>query len=269
MTATVGTVVTLTVLCIVFAVLFRVIFMLALNIDCREQNFKSTTLFTVLAFFFPIITGAIYAALRKKEKLAKKSVTLFIISAVIFALCICTGICRTVAANKITTDISDNYTDEEIDKSVDKILEEYSKKQSETTAGDSSGKEQPTVKPDESEAVTADVTGNLTYNLTYYDRDGKAYKSPIDVPFYDKDGNRYFCKQNNNLQTWYVKEGDSKKLESLKCFVDKDGYFFYDEKGELTLSADKLTAKDKSGNAYSPAALVIWTKDGTMISSIN
>ncbi|MBQ8981820.1 MAG: hypothetical protein IJ077_09460, partial [Eubacterium sp.] len=138
MTATVGTVVTLTVLCIVFAVLFRVIFMLALNIDCREQNFKSTTLFTVLAFFFPIITGIIYAVLKKKEKPAKKSVTLFIISAVIFALCIGTGICRTVAANKITTDISDNYTDEEIDKSVDKILEEYSKKQSETTAGDSS-----------------------------------------------------------------------------------------------------------------------------------
>ena len=89
------------------------------------------------------------------------------------------------------------------------------------------------------------------------------------MPFYDRDGNVYLIKQDSKLKMWFVKKGTAKKLESSKCFVDKDGYFYYDEKGELTQSADSLAYKDKDGNEYSPAALVIWTKDGRMISAMH
>ena len=303
MTASVGTVSVLVVLCIVFAVLYRVFFALAVNFDCRSRNLKSTSLFTLLTALFPIITGIVYACVRNNAEvnkkrctycgvvidgaatqcpqcqsvnfenavsqnapqLAKKSVVLFVVAAVIFALSVGAGTEAGIMSNRITKDIKENYTDEEIENTVDDILEEFSKKQESTTASDSTA-EKETTTSGTNETTTFD--GDLT-NLTYYDRNGKAYDAPDKVPFYDKDGNVYKMKQDENLKSWFVKDGSDKKLEYSKCFVDKDGYFIYDEKDELTQSADSFIAKDKDGNEYSPAALVLWTKDGRMISSIN
>ncbi|MBQ9516886.1 MAG: hypothetical protein IJI47_01365 [Eubacterium sp.] len=302
MVVSVGLVVALTVISIAFALLFRAIFAVAINLDCRSRSLKTTSLFTVLSFFFPVIVGIIYAAVRDKAevnkkactacltqvdgaanqcpqcrcmtfnavlppdaaKLAKSGVRLFILSVVMCAIALGAGVARTVFAAKIATDLAENYSEEDIEQWADDFLEEYSKKQ------EQSGETTTATAPETTtgDETTTDV-GDVMDNLTYYDRDGKAYDAPEKVPFYDRDGNVYLIKQDSKLKMWFVKKGTAKKLESSKCFVDKDGYFYYDEKGELTQSADSLAYKDKDGNEYSPAALVIWTKDGRMISAMN
>ncbi|MBR0412628.1 MAG: hypothetical protein IJI47_03570 [Eubacterium sp.] len=305
MTASVGTVVFLTVLSIVFAVLFRVLFMLAINFDCRSRSLKTTSMFTAFALLFPLIAGIVYACVRKKgevnkqvctmcgaqidgaakqcpqclsmtfnpilpanaENLAKTSIKLFVISVIIFVIAVGCGTARTVMAAKITNDLAENYTEEDIENAVDDILEEYSKHQAQSTTDGSS-----TNKKEESTSGNTETTtsvGDKLDSLTYYDRNGKAYSEQQEVPFYARDSTKYYFRMDENLQTWFVKEGSDQKLKSTQCFVDKNGYFVYDENDEFKLSDDRLVATDKKGNKYSPAAIVIWNKDGTMISSIN
>lgn len=49
----------------VLALAYRVLMALAINMDCRARNIGARRLFTVLAVFFPLVIGVIYAIRRK------------------------------------------------------------------------------------------------------------------------------------------------------------------------------------------------------------
>lgn len=68
----------------------------------------------------------------------------------------------------------------------------------------------------------------------YYDKKGNAYEDGYDVPLYGKDGEVYTYLVNEKVdeygytETYYVSEsGDC--YDSYYCYVDEDGYFFFDE----------------------------------------
>lgn len=70
----------------------------------------------------------------------------------------------------------------------------------------------------------------------FYDRMGNEYNefdlNRIDM--YSIDGKRYKFEYGKGLDAYYVAE-DGTKLDAGKCFIDEDGWFFYDENSELLL----------------------------------
>lgn len=86
----------LSIAAVVLSLLFSVFMTIAVNKDCKARNLKSKTVYTVLTFFFPFIVGIVYACTRKNaqkasdepvpnaQKLAKTSVTMFIIAVIAF-----------------------------------------------------------------------------------------------------------------------------------------------------------------------------------------
>jgi len=90
------------------------------------------------------------------------------------------------------------------------------------------------------------------------------------VPFYDKDGNIYhFITDLENSRLYFVNTKTKEELPAERCFVDMDGYFVYDEKGEFKQGDSFFTATDKDGKKYYIASLVIWNEDGKLVGQIN
>lgn len=97
----------------------------------------------------------------------------------------------------------------------------------------------------------------------YYDKYGNACSSLNELKYYDKNDNTYTYDDSASELFFVNKQG--KKFSAEKCFVDKNGTFIYDEKGEIIMNSDYVSASDKKGNAYYPAATVRWTDDGSMV----
>lgn len=284
----------LSVVSVILILAFRVLFMLAINYDCRAKNLKSTSLFTALAFFFPLIVGIVYACVRfdaepnekycaacglkvdgaakicpscntpsllpvpkeNAKELAKTGVTLFIISVIVFVLAVSASTARTVIAVRTGVDIAEGIDEEKLEEWAEKFAEENSEDETTTEAA-----EEDTT--DEEETDIESIIGNLTY----YDRNGKGYKDLTEVPFYDRDGNIYLYQKDKDYNQYFIKKGSDKKLEFKKSFVDSDGYFVYDDKGEIKME-NIVVGVDKDGNKYIPASLAIWNEKGELVSTI-
>ena len=291
----------LTVIGTILAIVFRVLFMLAINFDCRARNLKATTLFTILSFFFPLITGIVYACVRKEaepntkycaacglrvdgsakicpscntpsllplpnenaKQLAKTSITLFIISVIVVVLSVGVSAAQTVMSVKNGVEVAEKYGGSDFAKRI----EDYVRDEVEDALDDELGESEENEETTDAEETTEDIDSILG-NLTYYDREGNAYDKAEDVKFFDKDGNVYQFITNADLSTYFLDTQTEEKLESKKCFVDKDGYFVYDEKGEITFDGDMFTATDKDGNKYCPASLAVWNKNGELIMTL-
>lgn len=97
----------------------------------------------------------------------------------------------------------------------------------------------------------------------YYDKYGNACSSLNELKYYDENDNTYTYDDSTSELFFVNKKGE--KFSAEKCFVDKNGTFIYDEKGEIIMNSDYVSASDKNGNAYYPAATVRWTDDGSMV----
>ena len=292
----------LTVLVAVFAFAFRVLFMLAINYDCRARNLKTTTLFTILSFFFPLITGIVYACVRKDaepnskycsacntpvdgaakfcpacgspalitvakenaQQLAKTSVTLFVIAVIVFALSFGASTARTVMAVKAGADYVESYDKNGLEKKLEDYLKNYIDLDEIEDELEEGLNDLEDEEDTSDEEETTDIN-DVIGNLRFYDRDGNSYKSTEDVPYYDKDGKVYFYRKDEKLNQYFVEKGkENKKLDLERCYVDMDGYFVYDEKNEIT-NEDLVTGVDKNGNKYIPASLAIWNEKGELV----
>ncbi|MBR3148601.1 MAG: hypothetical protein IKF64_00370 [Eubacterium sp.] len=289
---------------ILLAIAFRVCFAFSINYDSRARNIRATTAFTVLTVFFPIITGIVYACMRhdaqqntkfcascntlvdgaikmcpeckgmvfkraphpETVKFVKRSVSLFVAAVIIFFCGLGVSAAETVIAVKLGADAIRSYDKGGFDKWAGYFIDEFASsadKEKSADAENQDGEEAETSEQSE-EDTTADID-SIIGNLTYYDRDGKAYKNAVDVPYYSKDGKIFYYVKEPDLTQYFIEEGSKTKLDIKRCFVDKDGYFIFDEKGEITLNDDIVTASDKDGNTYIPASLAIWNEKGELI----
>lgn len=108
------------------------------------------------------------------------------------------------------------------------------------------------------ETSTTEPTGRI-----YYDKYGNEFISLETMPFYDKDGNKYYL--TNQIDQIFEDE-NGVKYDGARCFVDTHGVFVFDKEEEIEL-IDALSAKGKDGRAYYPAATVRWTIDNVMINA--
>lgn len=133
----------------------------------------------------------------------------------------------------------------------------------------------------------------------YYDKMGNSYEDPYDVVIYDKKGNTYkYYADEEAYEYWYVRD-DGEKFDSYSCYVDEDGFFYYDKDYELfypeeeydyedeTYSYDEDIALDEimtelenykyyesycvdsDGNIYYWAEEASWNADGELITAEN
>lgn len=142
-------------------------------------------------------------------------------------------------------------------------------------------------------------------NKVYYDKEGNAYEDGYDVLIYGKDGEVYTYTEveeydeeyEMDFTSYYYVDGDGKKFDSYFCYVDEDGWFYYDEKDELEWddeyyaeiypaeSEEDLYAEefeegfvykfyadrylDAEGNIYYLAEDASWNADGELITVEN
>ena len=131
----------------------------------------------------------------------------------------------------------------------------------------------------------------------YFDREGNVYTDPWEVVIYDKDGKAYTyeIKEVEDEEyglyedTFYVDE-EGNNYESYCCYVDEDGYFYFDEDEEIFYDEanyeeyfgdsedyiDEETYRyyydryiDDDGNIFYWAEEVSWNEKGEIITAEN
>ncbi len=100
--------------------------------------------------------------------------------------------------------------------------------------------------------------------IVSYDRNGTEYPYTYHVPFYDRDGNvyRYDADRSTFFQSYYS-DGEGTLYERARCYVDEDGYFFYDRDGILTEDPrDDEYMTDGVRRYRSAFWFIVWDKEG-------
>lgn len=250
------------ILVVVISIMSNAFIALAINNDASARDLQKRTTYAVLAFFFPLVVGVIY--LCKRSKMQKvhpkmcnrccnyveenaavcpycssshfstyhndKSKKLKKSSIVFLVLAVVLYVVGVVLANFAAVPLANSI----VDKGINSV-----------TSGDE----------------------NPLDELSFYDMKGNAYKNMEDVIYYAKDGSQYVnVRDEKTYESFFVNTKDeTQKYESLKCFVDKDGYFIYDADGAIDLDDTYMTAKDSEGNVYYPAEIVGWDSSGTLL----
>lgn len=113
--------------------------------------------------------------------------------------------------------------------------------------------------------------GSMEYSFNTsnfnYDRLGNAYTYDY-VPYYDKDGNKYFYSFDSNTQKGtYTEISTGDTFDNKYSFVDESGYFVYDKDHEFKMVSDEKnkTYTDPDGNVYYLASGVDWEKGGKLV----
>lgn len=255
--------------------LFNILIAVAINLDCRAKNIGARVSYTVLALFFPLIVGIVYAAKRKgaqktfkicgtcKNKVGAyankcphcggytlyeyKNPNAKTLSLISIILCVVGCICFVVS----TVISFPDYV-----KTARETINEYSNY-------------------DDSEEYD-DI--DSSYSSLSYDRSGIAYSNLYDILYYDKDGNTY------TFDIDFINTQSGEHYNSDYCFVDSDGYFCYIDDGSLEPISDDnysytdydengneivipVSYQDNGGNKYYAAEYVSWNYSGTL--SIN
>ena len=100
--------------------------------------------------------------------------------------------------------------------------------------------------------------------VTYYDLHGNEYDNRYDVPLYDAHGNIYTYKS-----AWFkvgtYTDQNGKSYDGNYCYLNEDGYFYFDENEELRPYIDsKDYYTDGETIYYSLFNRVYWDADGSM-----
>lgn len=228
----------------VLLLIFRIMFAVSISLDAKARNFKDRTVYSILAFFLPLVIGIVYLCIRDNDKNkssvqvqyaqnpyyqqqyepvqfqavepekpnTKSSIICFIIALVFLFASI--GI-SSFAAVKEMAGIADN------------------------------------------------VVGTVTQDM--YDMNGNKCEGIDNVPFYDKDGTKYVYSYNDEeYDAYYINQDTKEKYKDYQCYLDADGYFVYDENDEIEYDFDIDGYVDANGNVYHEAHGTFWDKDGNM-----
>lgn len=206
----------------VLGLLFNILMAIAVEQDCRARNIKAKTTYSLLTFFFPIIVGVVYACTRKNaqkisdepvpnaQKLAKKSVALFVVAVIAF---IAAGGLQIYSIVTAANDYVDGIDD----------IAYY----------DMKGNEYENIE----EVLLYDADGNV-YE---YSLDENSYVNRTTGDSYDS----YMCYVTKDGYFYYDEDGSIEASDDYSSYVDTDGTEYYltsgvywTADGEMTNSLD-------------------------------
>lgn len=106
----------------------------------------------------------------------------------------------------------------------------------------------------------------------YYAKNGLCYSYDT-VPYFEKDGTRYTIYTENEdpgdksgyIKHYYLINKKGEKYEHDICYIDSEGYLFFDKRHILKADADGLTYKDSNSNTYTRAFETSWDENGNLI----
>ena len=103
--------------------------------------------------------------------------------------------------------------------------------------------------------------------LTVYDSKGNEYHDLYDIPLYDREGNIY-VRDLENVSLFspsYYRDQNGNLYEEDQCYIDEDGYFFFDKDNTLTVyEKDDTYCTDGDKRYFQLWQLVYWEKDGSI-----
>ncbi|MBE6720215.1 MAG: hypothetical protein E7571_06135 [Ruminococcaceae bacterium] len=113
-------------------------------------------------------------------------------------------------------------------------------------------------------------------NGWFFDREGKCYSRPEYVAFYTRDGQKYYFRtiveKTGDLSVGDIKHNYYTNRHGAfypvaQCFVDEDGYIYFDTKGSVKYD-DKGYYKSPSGKKYTKPTETAWDEDGSLIAPV-
>ena len=254
--------VTLIIIFSIFYVAQRVFLCLAVYFDCKRKSIASSVLWTVLTLIFGWISALVYVCLRKTLK--KKEL-----------------LCRACGSRIVSVDGRCPRCGNDVESSKIKqynktsiaflvlfivfyILSSVTVVTLYTTQILKNVKDGNVLSAFENSAETdndfGDEIDSYDNQTVYYDRNGAAYSDIDDMVYYDADGNAYsfdedsFCYIDSNGATY----------SSMQCFINEDGYFYYDTDNNLEFNYELKKYTDKDGKTYVPAVGVYWDAQGNI-----
>lgn len=267
------------ILCFIFSLVFDIMIMLAIGFDLKARGSENTTVWMILAFFFPVITGIVYAFKRNsivpnvpktcvncnnvanakavfctncggtafapfpiegKEKNTKnKNIALTIgivaiVISILFSVLSFTSLFRSFdSLDDLFNGVFDYDQNDDFDFDYD----------------------------DDWEYGLTRYGFNVDGEIVYYDMKGNSYSDANDVLLYDSNSAAY--KFDSEDQEFETKDG--KEYNMFYCYLDENGYFFYDINDQLFSSSYEDYYLDTNGNRFYYFENVSWNKDGKMI----
>ncbi|MBQ5591873.1 MAG: hypothetical protein IIU80_02910 [Clostridia bacterium] len=110
--------------------------------------------------------------------------------------------------------------------------------------------------------IRGEITGEWV--STYYDLKGNQYSDVYDVPFYDKEGNRYTYEPEWFTSGTYTDQKGN-KLDGDYAYIDENGYFYYDKNNTLKPHNDSYDYYTDGENLYYSLFFhVYWEENGEM-----
>lgn len=291
----------------IFSILFSVMIMLTIGFDLKVHGKKDRALWMVLSFFFPVIVGIVYLIKRnsyknnapkiclncntpaspdavfctncggtnlqsaknpetdKNEKSRNTTFIIGIVSLVLSVTLSITALAFTISSfggldellNNVIGYIDDDNYDFDFDSDYDFDLDNYFDE-------DYYGYK-------DTEINHYAYTSNG--NAVYYDMKGNAYFNSSEVLYYDKNDVAYrYDKADGEFESTV---NDDVEINAYYCYIDKDGYLYYDSddllewQDEYDENADEYSGYycDVLGNKYYDVMDVSWNSEGKLVDS--
>lgn len=291
------------IICRVLVLIFKALYAWVIYKKCNYEDVKKRNILTFLSIPFPIITGII--CIIKNKKNAKNILIILISFVLSLAFVVGTAVAYTYnntvkyydkegntyynLPDMVYTDAQGNTYTYDFDKTgFDYLYINSSDKRLNADWCYLDGNGYVCYDDDmsitaKSETFCADEDGSKYYPVPYstfnkdgtidysfnssnfkYDRLGNAYTYDY-VPYYDKDGNKYFYTFDSNTQkSFYTNISTKETFDNEYCFVDEKGYFVFDKEHSFTEIENKIYT-DLKGKKYYWASGIYWNKDGKLL----
>lgn len=106
----------------------------------------------------------------------------------------------------------------------------------------------------------------------YYAKNKLAY-SYDRIPYFEKDGTRYTIHTKDEdpgdnsgyIKRYYLANQKGEIYKAEDCYINKEGYLYFDTNHTLKVQDDGLTYKDRNGDTYTKALETSWDENGNII----
>lgn len=112
----------------------------------------------------------------------------------------------------------------------------------------------------------------IVTNEGYYAKNGLRYDYDR-LPYFEENGTRYMYYTTNEdpgdgsgyIKHYFLVNQKGDIYEDYMCYVNSDGYLYFDTSRSLKQQEDKITYKDQAGNTYTRAFETSWDENGNLL----
>ncbi|MCM1284679.1 MAG: hypothetical protein NC213_08485 [Acetobacter sp.] len=112
-------------------------------------------------------------------------------------------------------------------------------------------------------SISEKISGHIA---PYHDKKGNPVKDVNNMVYYDREDNAYHVECNDD-SAFLVNETTNEKFDYYKCYIDSEGYFYYDEKGIIKYNEESGYCYDGTGTVYYYMFDTNWDRYGNLLNN--